>query len=156
MKTINMKKYIIILTLFLSTYQSFGQQSQESREKIKALKVAFLTQELALSAVEAQKFWPIYHKYEEKLNFCRNKGRSGIKNKIKEVGNVNSLEEAEAKKLVLLKLDLEKEMVSEKAIFVSKIATFLAYKKIMKLYISEREFARKLMKKYCKKRKNKE
>jgi hypothetical protein len=150
-----MKKYILILTLLLSTCQFFGQPNQESREKIKALKVAFLTQELALNAVEAQKFWPIYHKHKEKLNFCRNKGRSGIKNKIKEVGDLNNLEESAAKKLVVLKLDLEREMVSEKAIFVSKIAPFLAYKKIMKLYISEREFARKLMKKYCNKRKNK-
>lgn len=148
-----MKKYIIILTLFLSTFLSFGQYDEESREKIKALKAAFLTQELKLSAVEAQQFWPIYNSHKEKLNASRSKIRAEFKNKIKEVGDLKNLEESEAKKLVLFKLDLEKEMVKEKAVFISKIATFLAYKKIMKLNISEREFARKLMQKYGKGRK---
>lgn len=148
-----MKKYIIILTLFLIAFQSFGQHNKESREKIKALKVSFLTQELQLTAVEAQKFWPIYNKHEEKIDFFRSKGRSEIKNKIKEVGDLNNLEESEAKKLVLLRLDLEKEMVTEKTAFISEIATFLPYKKIMKLYLSEREFARELMRKYGKGRK---
>jgi hypothetical protein len=156
MKIINMKKYIIILTLFLSAFQSFGQHNKESREKIKALKAAFLTQELELSAIEAQKFWPIYHKHEEKLNFFRDKGRSGIKNKIKETGDLKSLEESDAKKLVLLKLDLEKQVVAEKTAFISEIATFLAYKKIMKIYISERKFARKLMQKYGRRKNNRE
>jgi hypothetical protein len=156
MKIINMKKYIIILTLFLSAFQSFGQHSKESREKIKALKAAFLTQELELSAIEAQKFWPIYHKHEEKLHFFRDKGRSGIKNKIKEAGDLNNLEESDAKKLVLLKLDLEKQVVAEKTAFISEIAAFLDYKKIMKIYISERKFARKLMQKYGKKGKHKD
>jgi hypothetical protein len=151
-----MKKYIIILTLFLSAFQSFGQHNKESREKIKALKAAFLTQELELSAIEAQKFWPIYHKHEEKLNFFRDKGRSGIKNKIKETGDLKSLEESDAKKLVLLKLDLEKQVVAEKTAFISEIATFLAYKKIMKIYISERKFARKLMQKYGRRKNNRE
>jgi hypothetical protein len=156
MKIINMKKYIIILTLFLSAFQSFGQHNKESREKIKALKAAFLTQELELSAIEAQKFWPIYHKHEEKLNFFRDKGRSGIKNKIKETGDLKSLEESDAKKLVLLKLDLEKQVVAEKTAFISEIATFLAYKKTMKIYISERKFARKLMQKYGRRKNNRE
>jgi hypothetical protein len=156
MKIINMKKYIIILTLFLSAFQSFGQHNKESREKIKALKAAFLTQELELSAIEAQKFWPIYHKHEEKLHFFRDKGRSGIKNKIKETGDLKSLEESDAKKLVLLKLDLEKQVVAEKTAFISEIATFLAYKKIMKIYISERKFARKLMQKYGRRKNNRE
>lgn len=151
-----MKKYIIILTLFLSAFQSFGQHNKESREKIKALKAAFLTQELELSAIEAQKFWPIYHKHEEKLHFFRDKGRSGIKNKIKETGDLKSLEESDAKKLVLLKLDLEKQVVAEKTAFISEIATFLAYKKIMKIYISERKFARKLMQKYGRRKNNRE
>jgi len=153
MKTINMKKYIIILTLFFITFHSFGQHNKESREKIKALKAAFLTQELQLSALEAQKFWPIYNSHKEKLDASRSKVRRKFKNKIKEVGDLNNLEESEAKKLVLFKLDLEKEMVKEKAVFISEIATFLAYKKIMKLNISEREFARKLMQKYGKGRK---
>lgn len=156
MKTINMKKYIIILTLFLTSFYSFGQHSQESRDKIKALKVAFLTQELQLTAAETVKFWPIYNKHEERIDFLRNKGRLEFKKKIKEVGELKNLNESEAKKLVLLKLELEKKMVTEKEDFLSKVSLFLPFKKIMNLHISEREFARKLMRKYGNGRKSKE
>tara|TARA_R110002049_G_scaffold67310_4_gene174938 strand:+ start:8622 stop:9074 length:453 start_codon:yes stop_codon:yes gene_type:complete len=150
-----MKKYIIILTVILTAFQSFGQHSTESREKIKALKVAFLTQELKLSTEEAQKFWPIYNKHQEELNTLRNKGRSEIKKKIKEVGDLNNLDESEAKRFVLLKLDLDKKMVAEKEDFLSKVTSFLSYKKIIKLHLSERDFAKKLMHKYGKGKKDK-
>ncbi|WP_157812162.1 sensor of ECF-type sigma factor [Polaribacter sp. ALD11] len=151
-----MKKHIIILTLFLTALHAFGQHSKESRAKIKALKVAFLTQELQFSSVEAEKFWPIYNKHEEEIDFLRNKGRLEYKKKIKEVGDLNNLEEAEAKKFVLLRLDLEKKMVAAKEDFLSKVSVFLPYKKIIKLHISEREFTRQLMRKYGKGRKSKE
>ena len=156
MKTINMKKYIIILTLFLICFQSFGQYNKESKDKIKALKVAYLTQELKLNAIEAHQFWPLYHKYQEELDFAKMKIRSEFKNKIKEAGDLRSLKEAEAKKLVLLKVALDKKMNEKKEIFISKVTVFISYKKVMKLYLSEREFARELMRKYGKGRKNRE
>jgi hypothetical protein len=140
-----MKKYIIILTLLLVVSKSFGQHDKETREKIKALKVAYLTQELKLNAKEAQKFWPVYHKHQEELDFS--------KNKIRSVGDLENLEEADAKKLTLLIVALDKKMVSAKEAFISETSKFMSYKKIMKLYLSEREFARKLMRKYGKGRK---
>jgi hypothetical protein len=44
-------------------------------------------------------------------------------------------------------------MVNAKEAFISEASKFMSYKKIMKLYLSEREFARKLMRKYGKGRK---
>jgi hypothetical protein len=143
-----MKKYITILVLFLSALNSLGQTKKESSEKIKVLKVAFLTQELQLTSAEAERFWPLYNLHRGKLDTLRNRGRTTIKKKIKEVGDLNNLQESEAKKFVLLRLDLEKKISSEKEDFIQSVSLFLTYKKIMKLYISEREFSRKLMHKY--------
>ena len=61
-----MKNKILALALLLTTFLSFGQHNKESREKITALKVAYLTQELKLNAIEAQQFWPLYHKHNKK------------------------------------------------------------------------------------------
>lgn len=149
-----MKKYSLILITVLSTFVTLGQHTKESREKITALKVAFLTQELELSAIEAQKFWPVYQQHQEQLNVLRGKGRSKIRDKIKEVGDLNKLEESEAKRLVLLKMNLEQEMLSQKESFLAEIVLIIPYKKIMKLYISEREFAKELMRKYGKGRRH--
>lgn len=152
MKTTNMKNKILALALLLTTFLSFGQHNKESREKIKALKVAYLTQELKLNVVEAQQFWPLYHKHKEKIDDYQEKGRS----KFRKLENLENLEEAEAKKLVFLKTTLDKKIIIEKELFISEVSAFLSYNKIIKLYLSEREFARKLMRKYGKGRKIKE
>jgi hypothetical protein len=151
-----MKKYTTILVLFLCAFNLLGQTKKESSEKIKVLKVAFLTQELQLTSSEAERFWPLYNMHREKLDSFRNIGRTTIKKKIIEVGGLNDLQESEAKKFVLLRLDLEKKISAEKENFIRSVATFLTYKKIMKLYISEREFARKLMHKYGRGKNNRE
>ena len=147
-----MKNKILALALLLTTFLSFGQHNKESREKITALKVAYLTQELKLNAIEAQQFWPLYHKHNEKIESYKEKGRS----KFRKLKSLDNLEEAEAKKLVYLKVSLDKKIIIEKEVFISEVSAFLSYNKIMKLYISEREFARKLMRKYGKGRKSKE
>jgi len=152
MKTTNMKNKILALALLLTTFLSFGQHNKESREKIKALKVAYLTQELKLNAIEAQQFWPLYHKHKEKIENYQEKGRS----KFRKFRKLENLEEVEAKKLVFLKATLDKKIIIEKELFISEVSAFLSYNKIMKLYLSEREFARKLMRKYGKGRKIKE
>ena len=150
-----MKNKILALALLLTTFLSFGQHNKESREKIKALKVAYLTQELKLNAIEAQQFWALYHKHKEKIENYQEKGRSKFR-KFRKLENLENLEEAEAKKLVFLKATLDKKIIIEKELFISEVSAFLSYNKIIKLYLSEREFARKLMRKYGKERKSKE
>ena len=58
MKTITSIVFIISFSIL-----SF---SQGNRDKIKTLKIAFITEKLDLSEQEAQKFWPIYNKYDKK------------------------------------------------------------------------------------------
>ena len=89
---------------------------------------------------------------KKKIDNYKEKGRS----KFRKFEGLDNLEEAEAKKLVFLKVTLDKKIIIEKEVFISVVSAFLSYKKIMKLYLSEREFARKLMRKYGKGRKSKE
>ena len=62
-----MKTFLLVLALLTgSTLWSFAQDGQEKPnkgERVEALKIAYLTKKLNLSAEEAQKFWPIYNKY---------------------------------------------------------------------------------------------
>ena len=61
-------KNIKILTtlLLLFSLMGFTQDDPSKKEKIKALKTAFITTELDLTSAEAEKFWPIYNAFEEK------------------------------------------------------------------------------------------
>lgn len=62
-----MKKAIFLLIFFVSTGQMAFAQKGQRQERIKALKIAFITQKLHLTADEAKKFWPVYNKYENEI-----------------------------------------------------------------------------------------
>ena len=51
------------------------------QEKIEAMKVGFITQKLDLSSEEAQKFWPVYNKYQDELKGIRESRRNEIEGK---------------------------------------------------------------------------
>ena len=67
-----MKNFILALTFFLS---AFCVQAQEQRDqdpakreqKIKALYVAYISQELKLTEAEAQKFWPVHAEFDNEI-----------------------------------------------------------------------------------------
>ncbi len=44
---------------------------QQTRDNVEALKVAFVTRQLNLTAEEAQKFWPVHNSYMEELKKAR-------------------------------------------------------------------------------------
>ena len=94
---------IIALLFLLISFNSHGQSDKmkEKREQIKSMKVGFLTTELELSSTEAEKFWPIYNKYDEKIMVLK---EAQMKLRIqKRIGTdeeaLKKIEEAEEQKL---------------------------------------------------------
>ena len=73
-----MKKYLLILTLFFGSFSlAFAQDNQSGdeltkQERMKALYVAYVTQQLALTPDEAQKFWPVHTQFEADLKGVKN------------------------------------------------------------------------------------
>lgn len=51
-----MKKIVTLIALILFSSLTFAQGFKEKREKIKALKVAYITEKLSLTSDEAQSF----------------------------------------------------------------------------------------------------
>ena len=71
------KNILIVLFLLFSTTLMFGQRRPD-KEKIKSLKIAYITERLNLKSSEAQAFWPIYNAHEELMESFRNQERSQI------------------------------------------------------------------------------
>ncbi len=72
-----MKKYLLIILAFFGSYSFTMAQNGNGREKIQALKVAFITQKLHLTSAEAEKFWPIYNQYDNEIMQVRANNRNG-------------------------------------------------------------------------------
>ena len=137
-----MKLYVVILVL--ATSFTFAQGNQEKREKIKALKVAFLTEKLALSSEEAQKFWPIYNAFEEKQFEIRYKKLKGLGNQLKD-NNEEKISDKEALQLIAQFESYEDELHGLKKKFSKDLLTVLSPKKVILLKKYEDEFNRKLL-----------
>lgn len=63
-------RYLYILSaLLLSSLRLLAQDDlpEGRQEKIKALYVAYISQELKLTEEEAQKFWPVHTQYENEV-----------------------------------------------------------------------------------------
>ena len=151
-----MKKTIIITSIFLFCVLSvFGQAKKEIKEKIRTLKIAYLSNQLNLTSNEAERFWPIYNAYYKEQHLLRIKFRLEIRKAIKEKGNIDMLSEEKAENLLLLKLKNDKKIYESKKDFINKIQKVISYKKIIKLQLAEIEFGRKIMNKYKKGNSNK-
>ena len=72
-----MKKYLIIFFLFLGSSMVVKAQDDQpgddakKQERIKALYVAYITQQLQLNPEDAQKFWPLHSQFETELKSVR-------------------------------------------------------------------------------------
>lgn len=75
-----MKKYLLIILVFFGSLSfTYAQQkgNGERAERIQALKIAFITQKIHLTAAEAEKFWPVYNEYNGEIRNLRANNKNG-------------------------------------------------------------------------------
>ena len=75
-----MKKTLLIIAIFLGSFSFAEAQSfnnQNTGEKVESLKIAFITQKLSLTADEAQRFWPVYNRYDAEIKDIIRNNRNG-------------------------------------------------------------------------------
>lgn len=146
-----MKKFILIFIVLFSSFQMIGQEEDRDaqRARIKALKVAFLTQELNLTNKLAEKFWPIYNEYEAKRRELH--AREHI-----ELENVECINEDKANELLNEYLTIESEEYKIKKQLFKELKQIISAKDIIKLHKLEDEFHKKLIKEYRSKRERKD
>lgn len=142
-----MRTFIFILILSVSL-NSFSQDN-DRHERIKALKVAYLTEQLALTKTEAEKFWPIYNAFEKEEDMQRKLGREKRKNLS------DDITESEAKSILIDMVAYESEKQKMKVDFIESLIKILPAKKIIKLRIAEDEFNKKMFEEYKKRRETK-
>ncbi len=57
-----MKNILLILVVFVFTTTTVEAQKM-NRERIKLLKISYITDAINLTPTEAEKFWPVYNLY---------------------------------------------------------------------------------------------
>jgi len=134
----------IVLFLLLTSSQILAQHKPD-KDKIKSLKVAFITERLDFTSKEAQTFWPVYNAYEEKREAMRQREHTQIREKIR---NSENLSEKEASELIKHYLRFEEEEEELDKNFIESIGKVIPAKKTLLLLRAEYEFKKQLLKQY--------
>ena len=150
----SIKFLLLFAAIFISTNNYSQNRKKINKNRVKAHKIAFITDQLNLTAKEAEVFWPIYNAHEKLLSQYRkeeikvmepimeNSNRPILSSK-----NFDKINESEAGNMYNLATIIRNKIHQENERFFTQIATVLNYKKLLKLQIAEREFRKELFRK---------
>ncbi len=97
------------------------ENNKRGKERIKALYIAFITQELNLNVEESEKFWPVHLQYDAELKNARK-------------NNLNELDKEESELLIRKK-------------YVPKFSKIIGQERTNLFYKKDKEFRNKLVEK---------
>jgi hypothetical protein len=134
---LNVKIIIFLVLAFCQVHLTF---SQNGRDKVELLRVSFINKQLELTTAEAEKFWPVYNEYNDKIKAIRKNLRISFR-KANDV-----ISEAEAEELYQLDLKSKQAELDVHKIYSEKIRTIIGVKKSVRLKIAEEEFKQEIIK----------
>ena len=115
---------------------------QQNRERIEAQRVAFITDRLDLSSAEAEKFWPVYNEFKDKL---KDKQQSWRKQHDFKPENIAEMTDLEAQEFAKAQLNHEQEMLNLRKELLANLNGVISPQKILMLFEAEKDFRVELM-----------
>lgn len=137
-----MKKYLIIFLFSLSVTSLFAQISNQ--ERIKTIKVAFMTERINMTTEEAQQFWPVYNTFENEMTEVH---KEENKTFIFINENIDQMDEATAKKALAALQSYEERKIEAREELLKELKDILSYKKTLIFIKAEGDFKRNLLRK---------
>jgi len=142
-----MKNILLVLSVILLNFTAISAQ-QMNREKINLLKTSFITNALDFTPSEAEKFWPVYNLYTDKIQQLKFSLEGGLHRKIRSSGGIDNLSEEKAIEFLDQSLLIEKEISANKIELIETLKKILPAKKIIKLQKAEKDFNRTILQEY--------
>lgn len=135
------KTGIFLLTLLVAFTTATAQPKHgKNHDRIKALKIAFITEKLDLNSSQAEKFWPVYNRYErEKWEL-----RKSFINKYK-TDNPASTPMA-AHEYIEANLEYQEQELDIKKKYKDELLKAITAEQLAELYKAERGFKQLLLK----------
>lgn len=128
----------------LFSTSAFSQKDGRIRERIKAQRVAYITDKLDLSPAEAQKFWPIYNQFTDEFEQIKknmNRLRKSTGN------NLMDMSDSEIEKVLEEELENQQKLTDLQRKYQKQLKSAISPRKIALLYKTERDFKIELLRK---------
>ncbi|MBC7439544.1 MAG: sensor of ECF-type sigma factor [Flavobacterium sp.] len=147
-----MKKYILIILFLISAF-SYSQNTR-NLERIKVLRIAYISNKLELSSEEAERFWPVFNAFDARQFNLRLKKKQ-LMFKLKPE-NSETFSESEMKNLLYETEDLDSEIQLNRKTFVKDLQGIISTKKILILKKLEEDFKNEMLKQIKNRRQNRD
>lgn len=137
-----MKKIVTSLLFLFTSLAVWAQENdvtqqepvdKQARDKINAARVAYITERLALSPAEAEKFWPLYREYSEKQRGLRQQYNQAKK------------EGRPAEELLKMEHDLKQKNLDLEKEYSGRFQQTISPEKLMNLRKAEGDFRKLVM-----------
>jgi len=134
-----MKKSFFKPFLFIILVSGLVSQAHAQGQRMEGLRIAFVTQDLALTSTQAEKFWPTFNEYSSK--------RKGLQARLKSAQNraLGETTDAEIYAAVDELVSIRRQEADLLQDFIPKFKTVLTAKQIGKLVTLEKRMAREIM-----------
>ncbi len=135
-----------ILLLICIVFTAFGTYAQNGpKERIKAFKIAYITEKLDLTSKEAQQFWPIYNAHEKTVESLKKQGRSIVKSLKNANNGPDGLSDAQAGDFLNQYLDIEDQKSKARKKLIIDLKKTMSNKKVLRLIKAESDFNKRLL-----------
>jgi len=149
MKTKSNLLWILMMPAILFSQPENAKSNKQKKERIEAMKIAYITKKLDLGSDEAKIFWPVYNSYEQEQKELRQTKKNMDKEaKEKRKAGGASIEKINEKELdsymdmVFEIKDKENQLNRKYHIEFKKV---LPPYKVMLLYKSKRDFKKEIL-----------
>lgn len=136
-----MKKLLSILVcctlLALPAAQAQLEPDLPLTDRMKAMKVAFITEKLGLTPEQSQGFWPVYEEFQNKQRDIRQASRPGK--------NINQMSDVELEKHLYQNLENEAQLLELKRTYLERFQEVITIRQIALLQKAERDFNRQVV-----------
>lgn len=131
-------RMMVFSLLFVSfSFSSMAQRGAAKRERIQALKVAFITEEMQLTSEQAKDFWPIYNQLESALKALRRQANKHP--------DFSTASDQEIETWLIKKLDLDAQQLALKKSYIERFKQVLTWKQIATLLYVDKRFKKELL-----------
>ena len=139
-----MRKISLLMAMFLlvglgtaSAQQKDKVEVKAQKEEMQAKKVAFITEKLALTPTESEKFWPLYPEKEDNEKALKKEFRDAKPGKEEKLDDMT---DAQVKELLNKGFELKEKSLALDKEYNQKFIDVIGVKKTAKLYHVGNEF----------------